>query len=98
MRVVHKYPLKFIFGPQILSLPKYSSTLGAGVQAGGIVLWIEQELDAPVLEHRPYYVFTTGEPIDDEGTFLAWVDTVQDDQFVWHIYEGYGNNLIDDPL
>lgn len=57
--------------------------LTAQMQRDTLVLWAEVDVQVDT-EPRHFYVIGTGRPLPLK---VLYVSTVQDGQFVWHIYE-----------
>lgn len=85
MTTIWKFPLARV-DRQSVNVPRGARFLSAGVQAGQIVAW------ALVNPHAPDEVWTvlvigTGNPIPpDSLTGMAYLTTVQDGPFVWHVF------------
>jgi len=89
MRVIHKQQLQLV-GKQLITLPKYSKILSVQYQRGMICVWysILEGTDSTLShmnETREIMIVGTGHPYK-EGDF-NYVDTIQDHNFVWHIFE-----------
>ncbi len=92
MKTIYKYPLKLV-DTQRIKIPKGSVVISAQVQDGVICLWAEVDTDKPLVEPL-VYVVGTGQPLPeqecwfdgDEQHFNLYIDTVQLNGFVWHIY------------
>ena len=80
-RVVCKYKLKL--GVTDVPLPQGSRPLCAQRQGHSICLWAEADPDAPIVAKRVQIVGTGHEVPDQSYTYL---DTVQEQSFVWHVY------------
>lgn len=84
MRTIHKYPL--YVGKNIECwLPAGARILTIGYQGQALCLWAEIDDSAP-FERRVFSVFGTGHLMPDNVP-LAFIDTVFEGPYVWHIYE-----------
>jgi len=81
---IFKYPLQII-DRQILKLPVGARKLSVQNQGGFVCLWA---LVDPNAEKRPVeiFIYGTGNPIDQDITRQLYIDTVQQGQFVWHVF------------
>ena len=67
-----------------LDLPENSEILSFQMQNGLLTVWIMQWEEATKKEQRIFRVFGTGQSIP---LAYAYVGTVQDGPFVWHLME-----------
>ncbi|HEY4088805.1 MAG TPA: hypothetical protein VGM43_22900 [Bryobacteraceae bacterium] len=68
-----------------LSLPKDARILDAQIQGARLRLWAVVDPDAPH-ETVEFRIIGTGHPIIDYRPDWGHVSTVQDREFVWHIF------------
>jgi hypothetical protein len=82
---IFKYPLQLGFND--IGMPSDCDPLCAQMQNGQLVIWVECEPGEPLI---PYGVLVvgTGQVFDREiyGNDLCYLSTVQDGEFVWHVY------------
>ncbi len=81
--IIYKYTLE-IAGIQTLQVPAGARLLTAQMQGDALRLWAIVNPDNPP-EHRTFLISGTGNPFP-EGT-AAYIATVQQGPFVWHIFE-----------
>jgi len=83
MRKIYKYPLS-IGAVQMLEVPTDHKILTAQLQQHTLTLWIEVDPDTPnttiIID-----IYGTGETVAPNGR--EYIATVQQDQYVWHIYK-----------
>lgn len=85
MQTVHKYPLETM-DFQVIGVPQQAKPLKVGYDAAGqLCLWAQVDTDN-ALEDRCMFVTRTGHPAP--GAQATYIDTVFDDQFVWHVWMG----------
>lgn len=89
MRTIYKYPL-IRCDVQQIEMPDRAIILSAKMQQGSVCLWAEVENTNKVTP-RTIEIHGTGNMISMKDN-RAFIDTVQDGQFVWHIYERTTNN------
>jgi len=77
-----KWPLE-VTDHQILSLPVDAQILSVQMQNGVMCLWALCEGCAS--KDRHIGIYGTGQPLT--GNPGAYIDTVQDGSFVWHVFE-----------
>lgn len=83
MRTVHKYPL-VLQDFQTIKVPQLSKVLKVGHDAAGqLCLWAQVNTDN-VKEDLRIHIRGTGHPAPEHADFI---DTVFDEQFVWHIWQ-----------
>ena len=86
MRTIWKYAVDD--GP--VSMPSGARILSVQVQRGDLTLWAEVDSDAPA-EIRRFRVYGTGHELPRGlGYQDSHIATVQDEPFVWHVYEEHG--------
>ncbi|MGV0985060.1 MAG: DUF7352 domain-containing protein [Limnohabitans sp.] len=87
MKTIWKYEIVMVAAPTVLDMPDGARLLGAGMQQGvagaGFVAWFEVDPSAPSVS-RAFRIVGTGHDIPSGW---AWRATVQDEPFVWHLYE-----------
>lgn len=82
---VWKFSVPVQDGNFIYQLPKGAQFLSAQNQGSELQSWWLVDLAEPALELRAFRIFGTGHPVPSEYVYLA---TVQQDRFVWHLFEG----------
>jgi hypothetical protein len=85
-----KYPLELV-SSQRISMPTAAQILSVQMQQDRLVLWalVQEERRQ---EGRSFDIYGTGEAIDiDRGTG-KYVATVQQNEFVWHIFDTSENS------
>lgn len=85
-KTIWKYQLA-ITETQEIEMPVDAGILTAQMQAGTLCLWAFVSPDAPK-ERRQFEVLGTGNPIPDGS--CNYIASVQQGQFVWHVFEGKG--------
>ena len=90
MKSIYKYPLT-LDGIQVLEIPLspmnevLSNLIAAGIDpSGSLVVWCRIDTDAPT-RRVAIQVCGTGLVIPD-GKLGDWLASVQDGQFVWHVF------------
>ena len=93
MNTIHKYVLSE--GPvrtNIIEMPYYAEVLTAQMQEKNLCIWAMHHIKEngnpeDEIVKRKFHVFGTGWDIPDERNNHFYIATVQDDGFVWHIFE-----------
>lgn len=84
MRTIHKFPT--VIGRCIdVWMPAGAKILCSNMQHGTLTLWAEVDDSLPQ-ERRTFSTFGTGHLMPDNVP-LAFIATVFDGPFVWHVYE-----------
>ncbi len=83
MRTIHKFQLE-ITDHQELYINHGSVILDAQMQNDKLCLWAIVDNSAPKVSKFFRIYGTGGQDIDQEGAYVA---TVQEDGFVWHLFE-----------
>lgn len=83
MRTIHKYRINDI---DVIAIPKGAKVLHAGIQSSAMTIWAEVDTEEKELEKRQFMIFGTGHTMPNNGR-LNHISSVQDDVFVWHVYE-----------
>jgi hypothetical protein len=86
MRTIYKYELKIV-DLQEIELPVGANIISAQVQNGKVYVWaiVNTELTP---EFRTIIIYGTGNPMYGYSpTTHNFIGTVQDGQYVWHIFE-----------
>lgn len=78
---IHKYPL---VNQTVLRLPKGSKILKVAVQHSQIMLWAAVPFTFTNTANYKVHINGTGWTIDVPLEY--YVDTIQDEDFVWHIF------------
>ena len=90
MGVIYKYPLE-IGSTSHITMPKYAKILCVQMQHNVPTIWAlhHDEAAEPDYETRTFRVVGTGELVPDDYNEdkAAYIGTVQDGQYVWHIFE-----------
>lgn len=85
MKQIYKYNFKLSDeGGFRIKIHESHKILTAQEQNGVICIWAEVDTDTPII-NKPLYVIGTGTGFISEAT--RYVATVQQDKFIWHIYE-----------
>ena len=80
---IWKFPLH-LTDSQEVEMPKSAEVLTVQTQKGSICLWATVESESP-RSKRSFRIIGTGHEFD--GGLLAYVGTVQQGSFVWHVFE-----------
>jgi hypothetical protein len=91
MITVYKYPFP-IEGAFELELPRGARILAVQMQRGTPNFWALVDPAAPT-ERRAFRLFGTGHPIEPRPGLLMeghYLGTIQDEGFVWHVFEDFG--------
>ena len=84
MKVVHKYQLRLVGGPQVVQMPADAHIVHVHEQDERPTLWAYVDIDRlPVT--RVFSIFATGQPI--EIPVHSYVGTIHVGWTVWHVYE-----------
>ena len=84
MDTIYKYPIK-VTDLQTVQMPDLAQILCVQKQDGIICLWARC-FSENELKPRSISVAGTGNPIDG-NYFHKYIGTVQDDPFIWHVFE-----------
>jgi hypothetical protein len=82
---IYKYPLKTT-DEQVIQMPFGATILSAQCQMKSICVWAIVNTTAP-LENRKFRIFGTGHPFDLTPNEFKFIDTVQMDMLVFHVFE-----------
>lgn len=85
MTTIYKYQIDYLSN-QIVSLPEGASILHAATQNGNMYLWAIVDTEKSPKE-RTIIVYGTGHEMLLPLNELAYISTVLDYQFVWHVFE-----------
>jgi hypothetical protein len=86
MKTIWKYTIDHK-DSQDIRMPKGAFILTAQNQNNQLFLWAEVNPKA-TKETRVIEIFGTGTPIEEDmGVERKYIATVQEDVFVWHVYE-----------
>lgn len=88
METIYKYELGFS-DFQMIRLPAEAKILSAQKQRNSLYLWAQCDTRKPV-QQRTIVIVGTGNPFPCPSHELKFIDTVQDDMFVWHVFEQIG--------
>jgi hypothetical protein len=85
---IFKYPLK-VTDVQTVSMPAGAKLLSVMLQYKALYVWARVDPSGPLVE-RTFYVVGTGNPLPDEDAVWdpAYLGSVIDDPFVWHVFVG----------
>lgn len=81
---IHKWQLQMADN-QILEIPMNAEILSAQFQSDVLCIWALVSAHERMLENRHIFIFGTEHEIDHVD--LRYINTVQRDGFVWHIFE-----------
>ncbi len=92
--LIYKYQIdrpENTFGESDVSLPAGCKILSCQVQGAFICLWVEcaSPIKPLEFEQRRFWVVATGRPFVKTPE-LEYIATVQQGNFVWHVYEEHG--------
>ncbi len=82
---IYKYPLQL--GETILKLPFGAQVLTAQDQGGTITIWALVNTEDIQPETRKFTVVGTGHTLPDSADVSNWIATLQQGQYVWHVFE-----------
>ena len=82
MRTIYKYHIQ-LADKTILDLPRSARPLAAQAQDGQLTMWVELDNREPTTS-RTFLLIGTGHIVPDN---VVYIGTLQQDFFVWHIYE-----------
>lgn len=80
---IHKYPIG-ITSRQTVEMPENAKILCVQMQDETPTLWAAV-IPAAIRERRTIEIFGTGHPIDEAER--EYIGTVQDESYVWHVFE-----------
>lgn len=82
---VWKYTLDLLRSNTI-EIPKDGKVLTVGEQQGTLCIWVKVD-DSLEKEQRIFKIFGTGHLIPDYGSNLQYINSVQIDSLVFHVFE-----------
>ena len=82
MRTIYKYELS-----KTIELPINSQVLKAGMQNGGMYLWVLVDPNEKETSQRNFEILGTGHPFEFDYLTHTHIDSIFDGPFVWHIWE-----------
>ena len=85
MKTIWKFKLEIRLH-QTLSMPKDARVLKIDVQGDSICIWAEVDPHA-TKSTRQFIMVGTGQMIPDFGNRMMYLETIQQNLLVWHIYE-----------
>jgi len=85
MRTIYKYPLSYS-AVQLLELGVDDKILCAQLQHGILNIWVETDTEETETQITNIYIVGTGRSMEHVPTGAKYIDTVQVDEYVWHIY------------
>ena len=83
MKTIYKYQLKDRVSE--IEIPIDFNILAIQNQDNCIFLWAVVDTDYPK-EKRTFYLLGTGQELPDNFDDLEYLDTVQQNEYVWHVY------------
>lgn len=86
MITIHKFELALI-DDQRIEMPQGAIILSCQIQRGNICLWAEVNTDLNKTSRR-FLIYGTGNPILQKAN-RVFIATVQQGQFVWHVFESF---------
>jgi hypothetical protein len=90
MKVIYKFTLG---NPaSYISMPNGAKILCVQMQHGMLCLWAIVDTSKPSTATRKIYVFGTGNELPDLP--LEYIGTVQDYEYVWHVFENTSVHLL----
>ncbi len=85
MKTIWKYKLDS--GYTFLEMPEGADLLSVQVQDDEWTLWARVDPDAQTVK-REVFVCGTGKEILEDGESTPHIETIQQDGFVWHFFDG----------
>ena len=85
MKTIHKFKLN-ILGYQKINIPQYSKIIHVGIQDNRICMWVIVDTDDS-LKGRGIVIVGTGYMIPKNECRLEYLETVQLNSYIWHIFE-----------
>lgn len=83
-RTIHKYVLD-LQGDWKIRAPEVFEPLSVQLQRGQICIWAIVDPQGEQRQHQ-FYVAGTGHPLRQDAAAQRFVGTVQQNDFVWHIF------------
>lgn len=84
MKTVWKFPI--VLGELIeIEMPAEAAILRAGIQDGNYFFWAFVNTEQPMCLRR-FRILGTGHQLPEGMGLRHYVGTIQDGQFVWHIF------------
>lgn len=83
MKTIWKFDLPFMENP-IIEMPEDAKILDVQIQHGAVCMWAVVD-DKAALENRSFFIVGTGQQMPPRAG--RYVRTIQQDRFVWHIFE-----------
>jgi hypothetical protein len=83
---IFKYPIE-VKDKQVVSMPRGAQVLSVQMQNGKLTVWALCPAATAVHESRTFHVFGTGHDLPEAADSRTFVATVQDGNYVWHIFE-----------
>lgn len=92
MKIIYKYPFKVfdVNARFAIEMPEKAQILSIQMQNGKPYLWALVNTDNPLnesLEDRTFVVCGTGQQIYGDTSSYKYLSTIQDGNYVWHIFE-----------
>jgi hypothetical protein len=85
MKTIHKYPITHNDRFSI-AMPENAKILTAQKQGSYICIWAETDTN-DLVGTREFILVGTGHPILVPERARKFIATIQDNQFVWHLFE-----------
>jgi hypothetical protein len=83
---IFKFPLE-LKDKQVVKMPRGAQVLSIQMQNGKKTIWALCPVPDAVQEDRTFFIFGTGHDLPESATAKTFVATVQEGNFVWHIFE-----------
>lgn len=92
METIYKYEL-MLRDAQAITMPEGAKILSAQKQRNTLCLWVQCDTRKH-MQQRTILITGTGNKLPCPSNELRFIDTVQDDMFVWHVFEqiSHGQN------
>lgn len=81
---IFKYILK-LTDEQTIKIPGLLKVLTAQKQNGSLCVWAIVDQKGPLIKVK-FRIYGTGHPFNTDNVELMYISTVQDEQFVWHVF------------
>lgn len=85
MLTIYKFPYQ-----ENMKMPEHCEILDLQVEGGKVAsIWAIVDTEAPLVD-RKFYTFGTGQELFSNIGDFTHIKTIQQGQFVWHIFEEQG--------
>ncbi len=86
-KAIYKYKLPLsISRDPVVQMPRGAISLSANMQNGWLCVWALVDPDMPLVDHL-FSVLGTGHPVDAMDEQGAFIGTVFDGPYVWHVFD-----------